>query len=91
LNLQIGRSNQSITNINGDIAEHNTQRDAQKIQIAALQKALDDINNSPGTLSPEDQASLDAARAAVTAVADSLEAVDNLTPLPAIVPPVNPI
>ena len=60
------RLDAALTGIGGDIKNLNDQ-------IAALQ-------NSPGEVTPEDQASLDALQAAGEALAAKFEAVDAMTP-----------
>ncbi len=67
--------------------------DRQDAAIAGLQgdvKFLNDtilaLQNSPGTLTPEDQASLDALQSRAQVVADKLDALDSLTP--PVAPPV---
>lgn len=63
----------AITGLQGDVENLNAQ-------ILALQ-------NSPGTISPADQATLDAIQARGKTIADKLAALDALTPP---VPPVTP-
>ena len=58
-----------IAGITGDVAD-------LKAQIEALQ-------NSPGTISPEDQALLDGIQTRATALADKVTALDAVTPPPA--------
>ena len=50
--------------------------------IAALDKLITDFQNSPGTLSPADQAALDAIQTAVSALRAKAEAVDTTPPAP---------
>lgn len=64
------RQDTAITALQGDVQ-------ALKDEIAKLQ-------NSPGTITPEDQALLDGIQTRAKAVADKLDALDALTP------PVNP-
>lgn len=65
----------ALTGVAGDIAE--------------LKKLIEQLQNSPGTLSPEDQATLDAAQARsesattrLEAAAATLQAIDEQTPPP---------
>lgn len=64
----------AITDLQGDVKN-------LADQIAALQ-------NSPGTITPEDQALLDGITARTQAVVDKLNALDALTP--PVVPPPGP-
>lgn len=48
--------------------------------IQALNDKIEELQNSPGEITPEDQASLDALQARGQAIADKLEALDALTP-----------
>jgi len=74
-------------------AKTNAFNDRIDTAIAGLQTDVQTLNdlitklqNSPGQITPEDQASLDAIQARASAVADKLDALDALTPPPA--PPV---
>lgn len=51
--------------------------------VAQLKKQIEDLQNSPGTLTPEDQAALDAIQTRANAVAEKLSALDALTEPPA--------
>lgn len=62
-----------ISAIGDDISDMATK-------AAALQKTLDDLNNSPPQLTPEDQALLDTAIAQVAALKASADAADGKTP-----------
>ena len=66
------RQDTAITDLQGDVK-------SLQDQIAALQ-------NSTGTITPEDQALLDGITTRVSAVSDKLDALDALTP-PAAPPP----
>lgn len=48
--------------------------------VTALKDEIIKLQNSPGTITPEDQASLDAIQARSEAIATKLEALDALTP-----------
>jgi len=48
--------------------------------VKFLQDTIDKLQNSPGTITPEDQALLDQLDARADAVATKLEALDALTP-----------
>lgn len=48
--------------------------------VDALNKTIQDLQNSAGTVTPEDQASLDALQARGEVIAAKLEALDALTP-----------
>jgi len=50
--------------------------------IAKLDKLITDFQNSPGTLSPADQAAVDAIQATITALRVKAEAVDTTPPTP---------
>lgn len=72
---------QSAVNDKIDTAVTGLQGDVKN-----LTDQLNAIQNSPGSLSPADQASLDAALARTQAIADKLSALDALTP--PVAPPV---
>lgn len=68
-------------------AKQNAFNDRMDAAVAGIQgdvQALNDLitklQNSPGTITPEDQASLDALQARAQTVTDKLEALDALTP-----------
>lgn len=68
-------------------AKQNAFNDRQDAAITDLQgdvKFLNDtitaLQSSPGTITPEDQALLDALQARASATADKLDALDALTP-----------
>lgn len=69
-----------VTALNTFVGQINTGLDGLDGDIAGLKKALEDINNSPGVLSPEDQASLDSALGLVASAATKAQALDDLTP-----------
>lgn len=48
--------------------------------VTALKDEITKLQNSPGTITPEDQASLDAIQARTDAITTKLEALDALTP-----------
>lgn len=48
--------------------------------ITTLNDLITKLQNSPGSITPEDQASLDALQTRAQAVADKLDALDALTP-----------
>lgn len=48
--------------------------------IQALNDKITELQNSPGTITPEDQASLDAIQTRAEGIAAKLEALDALTP-----------
>jgi len=62
----------------------NDQMDASFLGLQEDIKNLNDLivklQNSPGTITPEDQASLDALQARAKGIADKLTALDALTP-----------
>ena len=47
--------------------------------IQILKKKIEDLQNSPGTLTPEDQAALDAIQTQANTIADKLAALDAAT------------
>lgn len=68
-------------------AKQNAFNDRIDAAVTGLQSDIDALNaeilklqNSPGTITPEDQASLDALQARGEAIAAKLEALDALTP-----------
>lgn len=56
--------------------------------IAGLKKKIDDLQNSPGTITPEDQKLLDDIQARAVAVAEKVKALDEATENPVEPPPV---
>jgi hypothetical protein len=56
--------------------------------VKLLNDKLTAIQNSPGTLSPEDQASLDSGLGLVKGLRDRLKTLDDMTPPDASIPPV---
>lgn len=60
------RIDNAVTSIQGD--------------VKFLSDKITEMQNSPGPISPEDQASLDALQARSAALADKIEALDALTP-----------
>lgn len=53
--------------------------------VTALKAKIEELQNSPGVITPEDQSLLDAIEVQVGSVADRLTAMDELTP-PAVPP-----
>lgn len=70
-NAHNDRADAAVTDLQGD--------------IQALNDKITELQNSPGTITPEDQASLDALQARGEAISAKLEALAALTPPP--VPP----
>lgn len=74
----------AIENFAAAMATFNTQTDSAitglQGDVANLQAQITALQNSPGTLTPADQASLDAIQAHAGIVADKLAALDALTP-----------
>lgn len=75
-------------------ATMNAFTDRQDAAVAAVQAdvmwlkdKIDQIQNTPGEVTAEDQALLDAIQARTAAVADKLEALDAMTPPPVPVTP----
>jgi hypothetical protein len=48
--------------------------------IVSLNETIKTLQNSPGTITPEDQASLDTIQVRAQTIADKLDALDALTP-----------
>lgn len=57
--------------------------------VQGLKQVIEDLQNSPGAITPEDQALLDDIEARTSTIVSKLEALDALTPPPAP-PPVDP-
>lgn len=74
VNATFDKIDASVTGLQGDVKNLTDQ-------IAALQ-------NSPGTITPEDQALLDGIQTRASSIADKLNALDAITPPPA--PPPTP-
>lgn len=74
----------AITDFAAKQKEFNDRQDAAVQGLTDDVKFLNDkltaIQNSPGTLSPEDQAALDEALARTEALTTTLEALDSQTP-----------
>lgn len=70
-------------------AQHNARMhaaiDGVAADVASLNAKIEELQNTPGEISPEDQALLDQLQAQGQALAERLEAVDAITPP---VPPV---
>lgn len=60
-----------------------------KGDVDALNAKIEELQNSAGTITPEDQALLDALEARGDAIAAKVEALDAMTP--PVVPPVPPV
>lgn len=76
-----------MTAISDFAAKMNSFNDRQDKAVADLQgdvKSLEDqiaaLQASPGTITPEDQTSLDNIQARASTISDKLDALDNLTP-----------
>lgn len=54
--------------------------DGVAADVASLNAKIEELQNTPGAITPEDQALLDQLQAQGEAIASRLEAVDNLTP-----------
>lgn len=54
--------------------------DGVAADVASLNAKIEELQNTPGPISPEDQALLDQLQAQGEVIASRLEAVDNLTP-----------
>ena len=65
-----------------DLDAISAKLDAVTAGIAALDKLITDFQNSPGTLSPADQAAVDAIQKAVADLRTKAEAVDTTPPAP---------
>ncbi len=57
-----------------------TSIDGVVADVAGLKKVIEDLQNSPGTITPEDQKLLDDALARATALSDKVKALDEATP-----------
>lgn len=68
-NAHIDRVDSAVTGLVGDVDELNRQ--------------IKQLQDNPGTITPEDQAILDALQARGETIAQKLEALDALTPPPA--------
>lgn len=74
----------AITEYAARAKEHNDRvakaLDGLAADIAKLNDSIASIQNSPGSLSAEDQAALDSAEAAAKSLAEKAEGLDGLTP-----------
>lgn len=78
-----------VTDVNSYLDRADKAMDGVKGDVNFIKAELDKIQNSPGTLSPEDQASLDAALQRMGTLTARIETLDQET-APAVpqVPPV---
>lgn len=74
--------------VKADYERIGTAIDAIREDVAGLNAKIEQLQNSQGQITPEDQATLDEIQAAAANLADRIGEVDNLTP-PAP-PPDNP-
>ncbi len=77
----------AISDFADKMSAHNNQVDAaiEGLQgdVGSLKQQITDLQNSQGTITPEDQALLDGIEAKAAVIADKLTALDSLTPPPA--------
>ena len=66
-----------------DLAAISTALDTVVTGVSALDKLITNFQNSPGTLSPSDQAALDAIQSASKAVVAKAAAISTVAPVPA--------
>lgn len=59
--------------------ELSTAVDGVSADVAQLKATIDKLQNSPGTISPEDQATLDSLQAQAKTLADKVKALDDAT------------
>lgn len=74
--------------VNASFASLNTALDDIKTEISSLNDKITTLQNSPGPISPEDQATLDAAQTQAQSLVDKAQAMDTVNP-PA--PPAQPL
>ena len=87
----VSAQNAADDQIEAEVASATTSVTAIAAEITQLQAELAAINNSPGSLSPADQASLDSSLARTTKMATSVQALsDNLTAISAVPTPPAP-
>lgn len=67
------------TRVNTSFAKLGTAVDGVVADVDALKAKIDQLQNAPGTLSPEDQATLDAIETQADQIATKLEALDAAT------------
>lgn len=93
----VAEVNTSFDEIDTALETSNTRLTGLTDDIAYLKETIDKINNSPGAITPEDQASLDGLKARAVAAGSklaafktALEALDKATerPTPPVEPPV---
>ena len=74
----------AISEFSARVTAHNERIDAAVTglqgDVDALKKKIEELQNSPGAITPEDQALLDGIEARASGVADKLAALDALTP-----------
>ena len=92
---EIGKLMSQITDYANRVGEYANTLDAALENITGdidfLKKKIEEIQNSPGVLSPEDQAALDAADARLKTLSDKAAALAEVVPPPAPTePPVVP-
>lgn len=89
----LGEKNMSaISNFSEAQKKHNERMEsalaAVKADVESLHQKLEEFQNSPGAISPEDQALLDALQAQSEALVAKLDALDQMTPSLTDAPPV---
>ena len=84
MNAQI---QQFAADVKSKFAQISTSVDGIVADIQGLKKKIDDLQNSPGTFGPEDQAALDEIQALVGTTADKVAALDAATETAPTPPP----
>jgi len=75
------------TKIEAHLTTIGTGVDGLAVDVSELKRIIEQLQNNPGPISPEDQALLDASEAKLAAIAAKVKALDELTPPP---PPPTP-
>lgn len=68
--------------VNAKLDSLATSVDGVVADVASLKKKIDDLQNSPGTITPEDQKLLDDIQSRVTSLADKVKTLDEATESP---------
>lgn len=87
LNIMAGEIKKFADEVNARFDEIGTAVDGVSDDVAYLKEKIDELQNNPGPISPEDQAILDELQARVTGTTEKLKALDAATERPPTPPP----
>lgn len=87
LKTMAGEIKKFADEVNARFDEIGTAVDGVVDDVAYLKQKIDELQNNPGPISPEDQAILNDLQARVNVTADKLKALDSATERPPTPPP----